>query len=294
MSEYVDFSQGPIHWKDYGGSGPQLVMVHGLGGSVANWDIVGPKLAQRARATALDLPGFGLSPPANDWELTTHRDVIIDFIESVGGDAVLMGNSMGGLLAEMVAAARPDLIHALVLVAPATPPRLPDPLIDWSMAYRLLIGATPGLGTAVNKRVIDSLTPRDVVLETLRRVSHKPGHVPIWLVERFIELAETRSHLPWSAEAVPKTGQSIRRFFQRPSRFVSMIRQIRAPTLVVQGVADPVVSPTSVAWACSLRPDWQLIQMDDTGHTPQIDAPIRFLGLVEPWLETYLEQEIAV
>lgn len=292
MSEYVGLSDGLVHWKDYGGSGRPLVMVHGLGGSIANWDIIGPKLAQRGRATALDLPGFGLSPPAADWELTTHRDVIIDFIEHVGGDVVLIGNSMGGLLSEMVAAARPDLVHALVLIAPATPPRLPDPLIDWSMASRLLIGATPGLGTAVNKRVIDSLTPRELVLETLRRVSHKPGRVPIWLVERLIELAEMRSHLPWSSEAVPKTGQSIRRFFQRPSRFVSMIRQIKAPTLVVQGVADPVVSPTSVSWACSLRPDWQLIQMADTGHTPQIDAPVRFLGLVEPWLDAHLQQDI--
>lgn len=293
MSEYVDLSLGPVHWKDYGGSGRQLVMVHGLGGSVANWDIVGPRLAHRSRATSLDLPGFGLSPPARDWELSTHRDVIIDFIEYVGGDVVLVGNSMGGLLSEMVAAARPDLVYALVLVAPASPPRLPDPLIDWSMASRLLIGSTPGLGTAVNKRLIASMSSEELIHDTLRRVTHKPGRVPLYLVEKLIDLAEKRRHFPWAADAVPKTGQSIRRFFHKPSRFVSMIRQIKAPTLVVQGVADPIVSPTSVAWACSLRPDWKLVQMEDTGHTPQIDAPIRFLGVVEPWLEAHLRQEIS-
>ena len=292
MSEYVDLSHGPVHWKDYGGSGRQLVMVHGLGGSIANWDMVGPKLAGRSRTTALDLPGFGLSPPANDWELSTHRDVIIDFIEYVGGDVVLMGNSMGGLLAEMVAALRPDLVHALVLVAPASPPRLPDPLIDWSMASRLLIGSTPGLGTAVNKRILSSMSSEELIHDTLRRITHKPGRVPLPLIEKFIDLAEKRRHLPWVADAVPKTGQSIRRFFHRPSRFVAMIRQIKAPTLVVQGVADPIVSPTSVTWVCSLRSDWKLIQMDDTGHTPQIDAPVRFLGVVEPWLEMHLQQEI--
>lgn len=289
---YVDLNHGTVHWRDYGGSGPTLVMVHGLGGSIANWDIVGPKLARDTHVTALDLPGFGLSPPANDWELETHRDVIIDFIEHLGSEALLMGNSMGGLLAEMVAAHRPDLVRALVLVAPATPPRLPDPLIDWSMASRLLVGSTPGLGTAVNRRMIDSMTSKELIYETLRRVSHHPGRVPLSLIEEFIDLADTRRHFPWAADAVPRTGQSIRRFFLKPSRFVAMIRKVKAPTLVVQGIADPVVSPNSVAWACSLRPDWQLVQMDDTGHTPQIDAPVRFLGVVEPWLEAQLKQEI--
>ncbi|MGD2042936.1 MAG: alpha/beta hydrolase [Acidimicrobiia bacterium] len=293
MSEYLDLSRGPIHWKDYGGSGPSLVMVHGLGGSIANWDVVGPRIAQHGRATALDLPGFGLSPPADDWELETHRDVIIEFVETMGDDAVLVGNSMGGLLAEMVAAHRPDLIRSMVLVAPATPPRFPDPLINWPMASRLLIGSTPGLGTALNKQVIASMSPEELVYETMARIVHKPGRVPLSLMEEFIAVAKKRQHLPWAGDAVPKTGQSIRRFFSRPSRFVSMVRDIKAPTLVVQGIADPIVSPTSVAWVCSLRPDWKLVQMEDTGHTPQIDAPVRFMGVVAPWLRAHLEQEIS-
>ena len=64
-----------------------------------------------------------------------------------------------------------------------------------------------------------------------------------------------------------------------------MIREIKAPTLVVQGLADPIVSPTWVEWACSLRSDWELVQLDGTGHTPQIDAPVRLLSVVEPWLD---------
>jgi pimeloyl-ACP methyl ester carboxylesterase len=68
-----------------------------------------------------------------------------------------------------------------------------------------------------------------------------------------------------------------------------MIRAVKAPTLVVQGVADPIVSSQSVEWLCSLRPDWSLVQMEDTGHTPQIDAPMRLLGVVQPWLEANLK-----
>jgi pimeloyl-ACP methyl ester carboxylesterase len=78
----------------------------------------------------------------------------------------------------------------------------------------------------------------------------------------------------------------------RRGRFVEIIRAISAPTLVVHGVADPIVSPTSVEWLCSLRPDWALIQMDDTGHTPHIDAPVRFLSAVESWLGARTEEEV--
>lgn len=292
MPRYIDVDTGTLHWKDYGGSGPEIVMVHGLGGSMANWDAIGPRLAKRARVTALDLPGFGLSPPARDWSLETHRDAVADFVRSIGGRAIVIGNSLGGLLSEMVASAYPDLVEALVLISPATPPRLPDAEIHWPMARRLLLGATPGIGTMLNRQIVSSMTSRELVNDLLYRITHKPGRVPLDLVESFVAIAEARSRLPWAADAVPKTGQSIRRHLVRRRQFVEMIRAIRAPTLVVQGVTDPVVSPTSVGWLCSLRLDWELVRMEDTGHTPQIDAPVRFLSVIEPWLEPHLRQEM--
>lgn len=294
MSEYLELAQGPIHWKDYGGSGRTLVLVHGLGGSLHNWDAVGPRLVSLGRVVAIDLPGFGVSPPGHDWSLETHTNAIIGAAEHFGAPVVLIGNSMGALLAEMTAAVRPDLVAALVLISPATPPRLPDPNIDWPTARRLLLNATPGLGPMLLRRMIDSMTPRELINDSLRRITHKVGRVPLELVESFIEVAEKRSRLPWAAHAIPKTGQSIRRLFSRRSRFVSMIRDVKTPTLVIHGVSDRIVSPTSVEWLCSLRPDWTLVQMEDTGHTPQIDAPIRTVAVIESWLEPRLKHEIGV
>lgn len=287
MSRYVDLPSCTVHVHDYGGSGPLILLVHGLGGSFANWDVVAPPLTRYGHVVALDLPGFGLSPPGRDWSLETHETAIVELAEHLG-PALLIGNSMGGLLVEMVAAHRPDLVSGLLLVSPATPPRLPDPAIDWPMARRLLLNSTPVVGPAISRYLLSKLTPRQLVEESLRRITHKPGRVPLQLVEAFVALAEKRASFPWAAEAIPKTGQAIRRLFLRPSRLVELIRDIKAPTLVVQGVADPIVSPNSVRWICSLRPDWELVQMDDTGHTPQIDAPVRFLTVVEPWVEKVL------
>ena len=126
MAGYIETAWGITHWRDYGGSGSPIVLVHGLGGSIPTWDAVGPALTGLGRVVALDLPGFGLSPPGNDWELETHAASITAFIDEFGHNATLIGNSMGALLAQMVAAENPDKVVALVLLSPATPPRLAD------------------------------------------------------------------------------------------------------------------------------------------------------------------------
>jgi pimeloyl-ACP methyl ester carboxylesterase len=223
MIEYFELSHGPVHFKDYGGSGQPILLVHGLGGSIANWDLVGPRLTSLGRVVAIDLPGFGLSPPGPDWSLETHAGTVIDAIQHLGTPVVLVGNSMGALLSEIVAARRPDLVTALALICPATPPRLPDPDIHWPMARRLLIQAIPILGPVIARRLVASMTPRELVNETLERISHKPGRIPLETVDSFVELVEKRRHFPWAPDAIPKTGQSIRKLFLDRARFVRII-----------------------------------------------------------------------
>ena len=292
MERYLETSVGPVHFKDYGGTGSTHLLVHGLGGSICNWDAFAPRLAGLGRILALDLPGFGLTPPGADWSLQTHANAILAFAKEWDTTVTLVGNSMGGLLSEMVASQQPWLVDALVLISPATPPRLPDPRIHWPTARRLAIQATPILGPAVTRHYLRKLSPMEMVRLTLSNVTHRPGRVPMPVVEEFVRLASVRSQLPWTDVAVPRTGRSIAKHFNRPSRFVEMIRRIKAPTLVVQGVEDHIVSPTSVEWMCSLRPDWTLVQMLDTGHTPQLDATHRLVDVVVPWLETTHERQI--
>jgi pimeloyl-ACP methyl ester carboxylesterase len=54
-----------LHYADFGGQGPTIVLVHGLGGAHTNWLAVGAELAERGHVVALDLPGFGRSPREN-------------------------------------------------------------------------------------------------------------------------------------------------------------------------------------------------------------------------------------
>jgi pimeloyl-ACP methyl ester carboxylesterase len=93
---------GPVFYLDVTGpsSGPTFVLVHGLGGSHANWLALAPLLARRGRVLALDLPGFGLSPLAGrKASMSSSRSIMARFIHDVvGAPVVLVGNSMGGAL----------------------------------------------------------------------------------------------------------------------------------------------------------------------------------------------------
>src|SRR5580704_3309439 len=119
---------GPIYVADYGGDGPVMLLVHGLGGAHLNWMSVAPQLAAGHHVYALDLPGFGRSPLAGRRStIAANVDLLSRAITHLSrGPVVLMGNSMGGLLAIGVSARRPSLVDLLVLVDPAVPPRRGD------------------------------------------------------------------------------------------------------------------------------------------------------------------------
>jgi pimeloyl-ACP methyl ester carboxylesterase len=289
VGTYLDTGAGHLHWMDHGGEGVPIVLVHGLGGSTIDWDAVAGRLTDLGRVVAPDLPTFGLSPPCSRKGLSGMVDALEGFVathvDESGRPATVVGNSMGGLVAVMLAARRPELVGALVLVSPAFPPRPADVTnADVPTAVRLAVQAAPGTGEVLAQWMWRRLTPRERVFRTLGWVTHKPGRVPLEVVESLIEMSERRESLPWARTAVTDYSRSIAALWARRQRFIATVREVTAPTLVVQGTSDHLIAPAVVEAVCALRPDWELVQMEDTGHTPQLDAPIRFLEVVRPWI----------
>jgi len=105
--------------------------VHGLGGSHLNWCQVGPRLAEGRRAVAVDLHGFGLTPGSRRQATVQANARLVDRFsrEVTGTPVILVGNSMGGLICVLQAAANPDAVAGLVLIDPALP--LPRQAPDW-------------------------------------------------------------------------------------------------------------------------------------------------------------------
>jgi pimeloyl-ACP methyl ester carboxylesterase len=124
-----------------GGEGPPLVLVHGLGGSAANWGELVPLLAPTRRLIVPDLPGHGGSEPLPAVAgLGAFADRVAAVAEREGASpAPIVGHSLGGLVALHLALRRPQAVARLVLAAAAglsTGTRFGQSLVSVSMVLR--------------------------------------------------------------------------------------------------------------------------------------------------------------
>src|SRR5215216_6880957 len=120
----VEVDGTPMNYVDVGsGDEDPVVLVHGLGGQWQNWLENIPRLAQDRRVVAMDLPGFGLTPEAEDDEditITRYGRWVNELADRLGlGKVDLVGNSMGGYIAAEVAIQFPERVSRLVLVSAA-------------------------------------------------------------------------------------------------------------------------------------------------------------------------------
>jgi pimeloyl-ACP methyl ester carboxylesterase len=112
-----------FHVRDVGGNRPALVFLHYWGGTGRTWDLVIREVAGRHRCVGPDLRGWGGSDKkADSHDLHTQADDVAAIIASLGlSQYILVGQSMGGKIAQILAARRPTGLKGLVLVAPAPP-----------------------------------------------------------------------------------------------------------------------------------------------------------------------------
>ena len=179
-SRWADLD-GPVHYLDYGGpvDGPLLVCVHGLGGSALNWAAVAPVLAESCRVVALDLAGFGHTlGGSRSTSVQANQRLLHRFLTEVAGvPAILVGNSMGGLISILQASQRPDSVAGLVLVDPALPPALsarPDPRVFATFAAFLV----PVVGRRVLARRRDAESAEEAAHALLRLCCADMSRVP--------------------------------------------------------------------------------------------------------------------
>ncbi|MEV4458943.1 alpha/beta hydrolase [Microbispora sp. NPDC049633] len=190
-----------IAYRTYGtDGGVPLVLLHGLGEGMADWAGVAPVLAAHRHVYALDLRGHGASGRPGTYGLELMRDDVLAFLDALSlGTVDVIGHSMGGLVAYLLAAERPDRVRTLILEdVPIPVPREPPPLVrpegplpfDWAMVTAIrpeIDRPDPAwlerLGRITARTLVigggpDSHIPQDRVAEMARRV---PGaaHVTI-------------------------------------------------------------------------------------------------------------------
>lgn len=249
------------------------VFVHGLGGSSTNWTDLMDELRDVLDGRALDLSGFGESPPApyGDYSVSGHATAVIELIEATtSGPVHLFGNSLGGTVAIRMAAQRPDLVRSLTLVSPALPdlwPRLGP--------VRMTVAAIPGLGPSLLRR-LQRLPAERRVRATLEGVYYDPSRIP---EERLREAVEDTLRADEREHGVSALGGSLRGIvaeYLRPPGPYALWRQaaaVTAPTLLVYGRHDRLVDPRMARRALRTFPDARVAVFGGSGHVAQMEQP---------------------
>jgi pimeloyl-ACP methyl ester carboxylesterase len=278
---------GPVNVADFGGTGEVMLLVHGLGGSHLNWLSVAPGLAGGHRVYALDLPGFGRSLLAGRRSsIAANIGVLTRVITSLSdGPVVLVGNSMGGLLSIGVAAMHPSLVRSLVLVDPAVPaPGGWKPRFDRVTRNFLAAAFIPSWGSRRIARAVAALGPEQLVYETLRLCSADPSRIEQAVIDAHIALEAERLAQPGWHESFYAATRSLVRVLALRRQVTRWVQMVVAPTLLLQGDQDRVVSVRSARAVASLRPDWEYHEFAGAGHVPMMEVPGEFLAVTGDWL----------
>jgi pimeloyl-ACP methyl ester carboxylesterase len=260
-------------------------MVHGLGGAAVNWMAVGPALARNHRTFALDLVGFGRTPLFHrSAALGANAELVHRFIKEVVGEPViLMGNSMGGHIAILVAADHPEWVSKLILVDAAVPGvhvRRPDPTTLGVVAAMSL----PGLAEIVIDRRARLLGPERLVERTIALVAADPARVDGDLLEAHMQLTRERSNLGrQNSRAFTQAVRSLGLRMADP-RFWTRMKKVEAPTLIIHGELDRLIPLAAARDLLRRRPDWDLQILEGVGHVPMMETPDRFVQIVNQWL----------
>ncbi len=270
-----------VHYVDFGGEGRTIVLIHGLGGSHANWLAVAPALASFGRVVAIDLPGFGLSPrDPRGTSLEVMGEALSKLIDAMSPEPVhLIGNSMGGALAILEASRRPSRIKSVLLVCPALPIATgtrPDP----RLLSTLLLAFVP-FGDRVLARRAAHAGPRQMVHDLMKLCCVDPSKVPSRVIEAHVDLATSRPSRRWADRSLMEATRSLSALLTFGSAYRRALQGLTVPTLIVHGQLDRLVDVRSARAAVAMAPQIQLVELPGVGHTPQLEAADTFIALAE-------------
>ena len=254
------------------------VFVHGLGGSATNWtDLMGllsegHRDAPALGCEALDLPGFGYSPPPadGDYSLDACAAAVVGLIEKRHNWPVhLVGNSLGGAISTRIAARRPDLVRTLTLISPALPdlrPRL--------LPLRLVLVSAPGLGTRLLRR-LQQIPPERRTAMTINDLYADPSLLHRDRRAEAVAEVIRRDGLDYAGDALLKSGRALVTEYARtgPGSLWRDAARVTVPTLVIHGSHDRLVNPATAGRAARSFRYGRVVVLPRIGHVAMMERP---------------------
>lgn len=248
-----------IHYLRTGGSKPPLVLLHGLTGSGACWTPLARALEGEYDVVMPDARGHGNSSgPLHGYGYENHASDVVGLIQRLGLAApILLGHSMGGMTAAVVASQVGQVIRGVILVDPTfLSPQRQREVHDSDVAKQHL-------------RVL-GLNPGEVLAEARARHTHRSSEI--------IELV---------VEARLQTRMSAFEVLRLPNpEYHELVSRIRVPILLAIGDTGAIVSVDTARELQSLNPRVRIEQIPDAGHAVPYDQPEHLTAVVRSFLQS--------
>jgi len=252
--------------------GEPAVFVHGLAGSATNWTDLMGELSDGLACDAVDLPGFGFSPPppTRDYSVSAHARAVAAYITArKRGPVHLFGNSLGGAVATRLAARRPDLVRTVTLVSPALP--------DLKPRYgptRILAATIPGVGM-YGMRKLSALPPEQRVQGSMEMCYADPS---LMHPDRLMALVEEIRRRDGQEHTIPAIIGSARGAVAEylrvgPRSLWRDAARIESPAVVIYGSLDRIVDPRLAARAQRAFRHGRVVVLPGVGHVGQMERP---------------------
>ena len=266
----IDIDGLKVHYKETGPLGaPALLLLHGFGSSLQAWDDWSVKLEQKYRVIRLDLPGFGLTGASPDHDYSEEKDLAIltRFADKLGLDKFsVIGHSMGGKMAWSLAAAQPDRVQALVLMAPDGFPETKD------------IGTKPYEVPAI-MGLIKYVLPKYLVRKSIEPAFAEADALNDALVNRYFDMLRA----PGVRGAIlERSNQTI---YTDP---VPRLKAIKAPTLLIWGEQDQMIPSNNAQSYANVLSNSTTVLVPKLGHLLQEEQPEKGLTAVMQFLDSHL------
>ena len=233
-----------LHWWQRG-DGLPVLLLHGFGADHGSWRPLVQHLPSSLPLVGVDLPQHGKSPALPVESLKDIADAVVNRLDKEGIRAChVLGHSLGGGVALALAAAQPDRIRSLTLLAPA------------------------GLGPEINDDFIGGLTRADTEA-TLKTTLAMLFQDPAALTGSFVATAFQQLQAPGRQAALSALAGRLMPAGRQSENLRAALDTLRVPVKVIWGVADRIV-PASHAAGVPGRVALHLLS--DVGHLPQIEA----------------------
>ena len=280
MTEYVDIEGGRIAYDEIG-TGPLVVLSHGIGDRRQAYRFLAPRLAQAGyRVVSADLRGHGDS--SMGWKSVTGKEAItrtdiagdlLALIDRLGGPAIIVGHSISGGAATIAAAQRPDLVSGIVELNPFTKTQKIS-LSGLVQIRRYRQGMFRLMGTQYLHSLRSWLRYLDLAYPT------KPADYAEYMTALAAKLRE-----PGRMAEFIKTGKST------PADAGAQLPNVTVPALVIMGTldpdfADPRAEGDAIVAAMPVGLG-RVATVDGAGHYPHAQSPDAVAALIIPFLKEH-------